>query len=282
MRERDAFPQSTFCRRLLTPCSPRYRGVQRFHLYDFEADPTLADQLLPYIEAGIVDLHSIALKDPQSTAAPNFHGNMLHHCINTYTTRTRWLLHIDVDEFLTLRDQWGLATQPYPSSNVSAPWTYPLHDFLLSDRSLQARCITMSREGTFRNVGVVALPHRGSVLDSLYYREPRRGTKGGGKVRSPDSRFQVCSFSFTGIDADMNSRFAQIMLQCGPEGTLADITGGHSCAARKRPHVEGVLDWDKDAVRDSAGFVSDGEDPGIIEPLFVARTSSHIAYSLHC
>lgn len=41
---------------------PLRRGVQRFHLYDFEASPKLANILARYMEAGIVDLHTITFE----------------------------------------------------------------------------------------------------------------------------------------------------------------------------------------------------------------------------
>jgi hypothetical protein len=118
--------------------------------------------------------------DPDLPSA-NFHGNMLHHCLKTYSARTRWLFHIDVDEFVIFSNMLEYEHHPYQLPGL-AQWQYPLHDLLLSKRFRLARCVPLSREGVFRNVGVVSLPPQSSVLEALVYRETRRGGKGAGKV----------------------------------------------------------------------------------------------------
>lgn len=35
------------------------RGVQRFHLYDYEDSSSTAARVLPFVEAGLVDFHTI-------------------------------------------------------------------------------------------------------------------------------------------------------------------------------------------------------------------------------
>lgn len=109
---------------------------------------------------------------------------MLNHCIENYTRKTRWFFHFDVDEFIILTNLLNYERQPYQLGGDAAtsPWLYPLHDLLLSQRFRRGRCVSLSREGVFRNVGVVSLDTQESVLESLYYRESRRGVKQAGKV----------------------------------------------------------------------------------------------------
>lgn len=109
---------------------------------------------------------------------------MLAHCIANHARKTRWLAHIDVDEFFILSDLLNYSDRPYqldPSSPAS-PWTYPLHDLVLSDWFRLARCVTLSRDGMWRNVGVVSLKPQESILENLFYRDSRRGSAGEGKV----------------------------------------------------------------------------------------------------
>ena len=123
-------------------------------------------------------------KSDRSIPSRNFHGDMLHHCLTNYASKTKWLFHIDVDEYIRFSSLYKYGGQPHAhESTAAARWQYPLHDYLLSPRSRLARCMTLSREGNFVNVGVLASQPRAGVIDRILHRESRHGKSHAGKVR---------------------------------------------------------------------------------------------------
>lgn len=62
-------------------------------------------------------------------------------------------------------------------------WQYPLHDLLMSQKFKGARCIPISRVGTWRNVGLVDDLGKGqSLLERQVWREHRDHGANAGKV----------------------------------------------------------------------------------------------------
>lgn len=90
--------------------------------------------------------------------------------------------HFDVDEFLILSPMLNFHPSPYQRPGNPA-WQYPLHDLMMSPRFKGARCIPVSRVGTWRNVGLVDdLKPGESLLARQVWREHRGRNINAGKV----------------------------------------------------------------------------------------------------
>jgi hypothetical protein len=80
----------------------RHVGVTDFYLYDHNSNDSSLELLRPLVDEGVVHLyvngdHSVA----QMQAAGVFQGRVIHHCMQTHRREVDWIMHIDIDEFLT-------------------------------------------------------------------------------------------------------------------------------------------------------------------------------------
>jgi hypothetical protein len=83
-----------------------------------------------------------------------------------------------------------------------------------------------------------------------------------------------------GVVDSLSLACMQVLIQSGPDGPLANFRGAHSCGTSAQPHVNGVQDWDREAIRDSQGRVTEGSDPSISEPLVIARNSLYFSFNI--
>jgi hypothetical protein len=89
----------------------RQVGVEHFYLYDNESSDAPERVLAPYVEAGLVTLHHATGVVPQMPAYA--------HCVATYAAQSRWIVFLDVDEFL-------FPTEPVDLTSVLADYeAYP-------------------------------------------------------------------------------------------------------------------------------------------------------------
>ncbi|MCL1856384.1 MAG: glycosyltransferase family 92 protein [Kiritimatiellaeota bacterium] len=73
----------------------RLIGVERFFIYDNESTDALRDVLAPYVAEGVVTLTPFPGKFMQVAA--------YEHAAFTHKYETRWMLYLDIDEFLVLK-----------------------------------------------------------------------------------------------------------------------------------------------------------------------------------
>lgn len=82
-------------------------GVDHVYLYDQDGSKEAAEILQPYLDSGFVTLHDWTKIRPDAEGHTFFfQANRNHlaykHAASTYRDRTRWLLKIDIDEFLVV------------------------------------------------------------------------------------------------------------------------------------------------------------------------------------
>ncbi|MFN0155131.1 MAG: glycosyltransferase family 92 protein [Gaiella sp.] len=89
-------------------------GVEHFYLYENLGDDDYASVLEPYVDAGIVTLHTWAQHPGQIGAYT--------HCAATYAGDSRWIGFVDADEFFFAPDGRDLrdALAPYDRPEIGA------------------------------------------------------------------------------------------------------------------------------------------------------------------
>ncbi|GJN91053.1 hypothetical protein Rhopal_004068-T1 [Rhodotorula paludigena] len=127
-----------------------------------------------WIDQETVKLHWLKFSD--SRKGRDFHSHMLEHCTATYGSSSNWLIHLDVDEFLSVTSSLYGADAPYPPApseddpTTSSSWQYPLHDLLARPELADAACIPLP-ELNYRNLGVRELAKGQGVLDTQTHRD---------------------------------------------------------------------------------------------------------------
>lgn len=120
---------------------------------------------------------------------------MLEHCTATYGSSSNWLIHLDVDEFLSVTSSLYGADAPYPPApseddpTTSSSWQYPLHDLLARPELADAACIPLP-ELNYRNLGVRELAKGQGVLDTQTHRDVLK--QGKRVVREEGLQQKVC------------------------------------------------------------------------------------------
>ena len=67
-------------------------GIEHFYLYDNNSTDKYWEELVPYIQAGIVTYIPFPYEKPQI--------HVLHHCLLKYGRFNTWLEYTDIDEFI--------------------------------------------------------------------------------------------------------------------------------------------------------------------------------------
>jgi hypothetical protein len=80
----------------------RQMGVTDFFLYDHNSKDNYIEVLQPLVDKGIVHLYVNGnMQMAQMDRAAQFQGHAIHHCAQNHRDSVDWLMHIDIDEFLT-------------------------------------------------------------------------------------------------------------------------------------------------------------------------------------